>query len=116
MAAKLYSQKLNHLMNRISLLGPVAYLGFCEWGGRAKDGRFEAPEAPMKWSVGRDLPSPLKKGFGEGAVPPPQKLKKNFGSMCSKNFCIHTRGGHRPVAPLNTPLIRAMYKQVYLTM
>jgi len=24
--------------------------------------------------------------------------------MCSKNFCVQTKGGHRPVAPLNTPL------------
>jgi len=47
----------------------------------------------MKWSVGRGVPSPLKKGFGEGAVPPPQKFKKKFGSMCSKNFCIQAKGG-----------------------
>jgi len=39
-------------------------------------------------------------------VPPPQKLKKFFGSMCSKNFCVQAKlGGHRPVAPLNTPLV-----------
>ena len=25
----------------------MAYLGFCEGGGRAKDARFEAPEAPI---------------------------------------------------------------------
>jgi len=28
-------------------LWAVAYLGFCEGEGRAKDARFEAPEAPM---------------------------------------------------------------------
>jgi len=41
----------------------VAYLGFCEGGGRAKDARFEVR-----------VPSPLKNGSGEGAVPPPQKF------------------------------------------
>jgi len=42
---------------------------------------------------GGGVPSPLKKGSGEGAVPPPQKLKKKFGSMCSKNFCVQAKGG-----------------------
>ena len=54
---------------------------------------------------GEGVPSPLKKGSGEGAVPPPQKLKKIVGSMCSKKFwCSDQGGGHRPVPPLNTPL------------
>ena len=63
-------------------------------GARAKDARFEAPEASIGWNVGRGVPSPLKQGSGEGAVPPPQNLKKNFfGSMCSKNFCVQAKGG-----------------------
>ena len=35
------------------------------------------------------VPFPLKKGSGEGAVPPPQNFFKIFfGSMCSKHFCV----------------------------
>jgi len=51
---------------------------------------------------GGGVPSPLKKGSGEGAVPPPQKFFKNFfGSMCSKISCVQAKGGggHRPVPP-----------------
>ena len=53
-------------MGNLKLLGPgpwaVAYLGFCEGGGRARDARFEAPEAPMGWSVGRGCPLPTEEG------------------------------------------------------
>ena len=73
-------------------------------GASAKDARFEAPEALMGWSVGRGVPSPLKKGSGEGAVPPPQKFLNFFSSMCSKIFCVQAKGGASPSAPLNTPL------------
>jgi len=72
----------------------VAYLGFCEGGGRAKDARFEAPEAPMGWSVERGVPSPLKKGSGEGAVPPHQKFLKKILVQCVQKFlCSGQRGG-----------------------
>jgi len=68
-------------------------------GGRAKDARFEATEAPMGGVWGGGVPSPLKKGSGEGAVPP-EIFKKIFGSMCSKYFCVQAKGGgHRPVPP-----------------
>jgi len=40
------------------MFSAMAYLGFCEGGGRAKDARFEAPEAPMGWSVGMGVSSP----------------------------------------------------------
>jgi len=55
---------------------------------------------------GGGVPSPLKKGSVEGAVPPPQKfLKIFFGSMCSKNFCVQAKGGGiAQWPPLNTPL------------
>jgi len=52
---------------------------------------------------GGGVPSPLKKGSGEGAVPPEIK-KIFFGSMCSKYFCVQAKGGPSPSAPLNTPL------------
>jgi len=79
----------------------VAYLGFCEGGARAKDARFEAPEAPMGWSVGRGCPLPTEEGvWGGGCAPSPEIKKKFFGSMCSKNFCVQAKGGgHRPVPP-----------------
>jgi len=51
----------------------VAYLGFCEGGGRAKNARFEAPEAPMGWSVGRGCPLPTEEGvLGGGCAPSPE--------------------------------------------
>jgi len=81
-------------------------------GGRATDARFEAPEAPMRWSEGRGVPSPLKKGSGEGAVPPPQKFKKNFLVQCvPKIFAFRPKGeGASPSAPpLNTPLVSSVY-------
>jgi len=70
-------------------------------GGRAKDARFEAPEAPMGWSVGRGCPLPTEEGiWGGGCAPCPEFFKKFFGSMCSKNFGVQAKGGgHRPVAP-----------------
>jgi len=72
----------------------VAYLGFCEGGGRAKDARFEAPEAPMGWSVGRGCPLLTEEGVRGGAVPPPQKLKKIFWVQCvQKNFVFRPNGG-----------------------
>ena len=75
-------------------------------GGRAKDARFEAPEAPMGWSVGRGVPSPLKKASGEGAVPPPQKLKKIFWFNVFKKFLCSGQGGGIAQWPtLNTPLL-----------
>jgi len=44
--------------------------------------------------VGRGVPSPLKKGSGEGAQPPPQNLKKNFWfSVLKKFLCSGQRGG-----------------------
>ena len=76
-------------------------------GAKAKDARFEAPEAPMGWSVGRGVPSPLKKGSGKGAVPPPQKFF--WFNVFQKFLCSGQGGGHRPVAlPLNTPLVVAV--------
>ena len=56
---------------------------------------------------GGGVPSPLKKGSGEGAVPPPQKLKKNLVQCVQKIFVFRPKGeGHRPVPlPLNTPLV-----------
>ena len=65
----------------------------------------------MVWSVGRGCPLPTEEGSGEGSVSAPQNLKKNFGSMCSKNFCVQAKGGgHRPMPlPLNTPLILTVY-------
>ena len=43
---------------------------------------------------GGGVPSPLKKGSGEGAVPPSPEIKKKiFGSMNSKNFCVQAKGG-----------------------
>jgi len=51
----------------------VAYLGFCEGGKRrAKDAMFEAPEAPMEWSVGRGCPLPTEEGvWGVGSATSP---------------------------------------------
>jgi len=56
---------------------------------------------------GGGVPSPLKNGSGEGAVPPPQKFLNFFGSMCSKKFCVQAKGGGAIAQwppPLNTPL------------
>jgi len=42
-------------------------------GGRAKDARFEAPEAPMGWSVGRGCPLPTEERVcGGGCAPFPE--------------------------------------------
>jgi len=77
-------------INSFTYLHAIAYLGFCEGGGgRAKDARFEAPEAPMGWSVGRGCPLPTEEGvLGGGCAPSPEIFKNFFGSMCSKNFCV----------------------------
>jgi len=75
----------------------VAYLGFCEGGAEPKMRGSRRRRRQWGGVWGGGVPSPLKKG----AVPPPQKLKKNFfGSVCSKIFCVQAKGGgHRPVAP-----------------
>jgi len=54
----------------------------------------------MGWSVGRECPLPTEEGvWGEGCAPSPE-IKKKFGSMCSKIFCVQAKGGgHRPVPP-----------------
>ena len=85
----------------------MAYLGFCEGGARTKDARFEAPEAPMGWSVGIGVSPPhWRRGLGRGLCPLPKNFKIFFGLMCSKNFCVQAKGGGAsPSAPpLNTPL------------
>ena len=38
----------------------------------AAGARIEAPKAPRVWGVGRGFPP--EEGYGEGAVPPPQKI------------------------------------------
>jgi len=87
----------------------VAYLGFCEGGGRAKDARFEAPEAPIGWTVGRGCPLPIEEGvWGGGCAPCPEILKKILVQCVQKFFSFRPRGGHCPVAPLNTPLVAPM--------
>ena len=49
---------------------------------------------------GGGVPSPLKKGSGKGAVPPPQKFFKFFLVQCvQKIFVFRPKGGHRPVPP-----------------
>ena len=69
-------------------------------GARAKDARFEAPEAPVGWSVGRGCPLPTEEGSGEGAVPPPQKFLKIFWFDVFKKFlCSGQRGGLSPSGP-----------------
>jgi len=81
--------------NRLTI-GTVAYLGFCEGGGRAKDARFEAPEAPMVWSMGRGCPLPTEEGVWGGgcACPLPRNLKKKFLVQCvQKNFVFRPKGG-----------------------
>ena len=48
------------------------------------------------------VPSPLKKGSGEGAVAPPQKFLIFFLVQCvQKIFVFRPKGGggHRPVPP-----------------
>ena len=76
------------------LSGAVAYLGFCE-GGQSQRREVRGAGGANGVECGEGVsPPPLKKGSGEVAVPPPQKLKKIFGSMCSGQ-----RGGHRPVPP-----------------
>jgi len=71
----------------------VAYLGFCEGGAEPKTRGSRRRRRRWDKVWGGGVPSPLKKGSGEGAVPPPQKLKKFFfGSMCSKNFCVQAKG------------------------
>ena len=78
----------------------VAYLGFCEGGGRTKDAMFEAPEAPMGWSVGRRCPLPTEEGVWGGGCAPSPEIKKNFLVQCvQKIFVFRPKGGHRPVPP-----------------
>ena len=48
---------------------------------------------------GGGVPSPLKKVYGQGAVPPPQKFLIFFGLMCSKNFCVQAKGGGASPSP-----------------
>jgi len=61
---------------------------------RAKDARFEAPEAPIGWSVGRGCPLPTEEGVWEGGCAPSPEIFFNFfGSMCSKYFYVQARGG-----------------------
>jgi len=57
----------------------VAYLGFCEGD--------QSQSREVRGAVGANGVE-----CGEG-VSPPQKLKKNFGSMCSKIFCVQAKGG-----------------------
>ena len=66
---------------------------FVKGGGRAKDARFEAPEAPMRWSVGR------------GCAPSPEIKKKIWSNVFQKFLRSGQGGGASPSAPpLNTPL------------
>jgi len=73
----------------------VAYLGF--WEGRAKEGRFEAPEAPMGWSVGRGCPLPTEKEvWGGGCAPSPEILKQFLVQCVQKIFAFRPRGASPP--------------------
>ena len=83
----------------LAVLCPVAYLGFCEGGGQNQRCEVRGAGGANGVECGdRGVPSPLKKGSGEGAVPPPQKFF--FGSMCSKKFCVQAKGGGAsPSAP-----------------
>ena len=64
-------------------------------GGRAKDARFEAPDAPMGWSVGRGCPLPTEEGVrGGGCAPSPEIFKKFFWFNVFKKFlCSGQMGG-----------------------
>ena len=45
---------------------------------RAEGASVETPKAPRGVEFGRDVPSPIGQGSGEGALPPPQKFFFNF--------------------------------------
>jgi len=86
----------------------VAYLGFCEGGPEPKTRGSRRLRRQWGRVWGGGVPSPLKNGSGEGAVPPPQKFLNFFLVQCvQKIFVFRPKGGgHRPVPPpLNTPLI-----------
>ena len=75
-------------------------------GGQSQRREVRGARGANGVECGEGCPLPTEEGVWGGVVPPPQKLKKNFGSMCSKNFCVQAKGGgHRPVPPLNTPLV-----------
>jgi len=77
----------------------VAYLGFCE-GGRAKDARFEAPEAPMGWGVGMGCPLPTEEGvWGGGCAPSPEMFLIFLVQCVQKIFAVRPNGGASPSAP-----------------
>jgi len=75
-------------------------------GGQSQRCEVRGAEGAIGVECGEGCPSPLKKGSGKGTVPPPQKFLKFFGVQCvQKIFVFRPKGGgHRPVAPLNTPL------------
>jgi len=55
---------------------------------------------------GEGCPLPTEEGVLGGGCAPSPEIKKFFGSMCSKIFCVQAKGGASPSAPpLNTPLI-----------
>jgi len=59
------------------------------------------------------VPSPLKKGSGEGAVPPHQKFFKNFLVQCvQKIFVFRPKGGHRPVPPPKYATVRILHTRM----
>ena len=60
----------------------VAYLGFCEGGPEPKTRGSRRRRRQWGGVCGEGVPSRLKKGSGEEAVPPPQKLKKIFLVQC----------------------------------
>ena len=60
---------------------------------RAKDARFEAPEAPMGWSVGRGCPLPTE-GVWEGGCAPSPEIFLIFLVQCVQNiFMFKPKGG-----------------------